>query len=50
MCKVVITYDATCKHCKYLLRTQPRKRVMHKCAVDGHDIVLKTPACKNFKL
>ncbi len=47
---VEIFYDAKCKHCKYLLRTRPRKRVMHKCAVDGKDITLSTKSCSNFKL
>lgn len=39
----------TCKSCKYLLKTIPNKKTMHKCAVTGKDIVLKTKACKEFK-
>ena len=48
--KVEIIYDAKCKHCKYLLRTQPKKRIMHVCAVSGKDITLATKACENFEL
>lgn len=48
--KIEIHCNAKCKHCKYLLRTKPKKRVMHKCAVDGKDITLTTKACENFQL
>lgn len=48
--RVEIHYEAKCKHCKYLLRTRPKKRVMHVCAVDGKDITLTTKACKHFEL
>ena len=38
-----------CKTCKYLLKTQPNKRIMHKCAVTGKDITLAMKACEEFK-
>lgn len=50
MSKLEIYYDAKCKNCKYLLRVQPKKRIMHKCAVDNKDITLSTKACKEFEL
>lgn len=41
--------EKTCKHCDYLLRKRPNVKVMHFCAVDGKDIVLKSPICDKFK-
>jgi hypothetical protein len=38
-----------CKTCKYLLKTQPNKRIMHKCAVTGKDVTLAMKACEEFK-
>jgi hypothetical protein len=38
-----------CKTCKYLLKTQPNQRIMHKCAVTGKDVTLQMKACKEFK-
>jgi len=38
-----------CKTCKYLLKTQPNKRIMHKCAVTGRDVTLAMKACEEFK-
>lgn len=39
-----------CKTCKYLLKTQPNKRIMHKCAVTGKDVTLAMKACEEFKI
>lgn len=48
--EVIIVSDAKCKHCKYLLRTYPVKRVVFRCAVDNKHITAASKACPNFEL
>jgi len=48
--EVIIVSDAKCTYCRYLLRTNPGKRVIFRCAVDNAHIHLSIEACKNFEL
>lgn len=48
--EVIIVSNAKCKHCRYLLRTNPGKRVVFRCAVDNAHITSTTKACDKFEL
>lgn len=55
MATIEITYEAKCKHCKYLKEDYLGKRKLHKCKNEnswhfGYYRRLKDKACKNIEL
>jgi hypothetical protein len=55
MATIEITYEAKCKHCKYLKEDYLGKRKLHKCKNKnswhfGYYRRLKDKACKNIEL